>query len=55
LIDTLRRRWTITGRSAYANRAVRFSLAFFTSPAEVELALSALRELAYGPRPPSLS
>jgi selenocysteine lyase/cysteine desulfurase len=46
LIDTLRQRWNVAGRSAYGNRAVRFSVAFFTCNAEVETVAEAVRELA---------
>jgi selenocysteine lyase/cysteine desulfurase len=51
LIDALRRRWQITGRSAYRDRAVRFSVAFFTSGAEVETVAAAMRDLAGAPMP----
>lgn len=46
LIGTLRQRWSITGRSAFGDRAVRFSLAFFIDEAEVKAVAEAMRELA---------
>jgi selenocysteine lyase/cysteine desulfurase len=51
LIDTLRRRWRITGRSAFGDRAVRFSVAFFVAEAEVETVIEAMGQLARAPRP----
>jgi selenocysteine lyase/cysteine desulfurase len=55
LIDTLRRRWGITGRSAYGNRAVRFSVAFFVDEAEIETVIEAIGQLANGAeRPPAV-
>ena len=52
LIDTLRRRWRVTGRSAYGDRAARFSLALcFIAEAVVETRSEAMRQLARWPRP----
>ena len=51
LIDTLRRRWRVTGRSAYGDRAARFALACFIAEAVVETRSEAMRKLARSPRP----
>ncbi|MBI3970748.1 MAG: aminotransferase class V-fold PLP-dependent enzyme [Chloroflexi bacterium] len=46
LIATLRTRWNITGRAAHGNRAIRLSVAFFTSDEEIDAVLTAFRSLA---------
>jgi selenocysteine lyase/cysteine desulfurase len=46
LIEALRARWQITGRSAHLNRAVRFSVAFFTTDTEVDAVVDGVRILS---------